>query len=199
MPAFLRWPALPVQVALWALSLSAPTLAQSGVDHPSNHKHQVSAQVSSRYQHWLDQDVRWIITPEERDAFVQLSSDRERDRFIEEFWQRRDPTPETPENEFKEEHYRRIAYSDMHFGWAKVQGWETDRGRIYIFYGPPDSILNKPMVTDSGGSKTAQIWHYNYMEHRGSTGAMNVRFIDWCGCGDYRLLQNPTRKDMPGY
>ena len=84
--------------------------------------------------------MRWIIRPEERAAFLRLGNNQDRERFIEEFWKRRDPTPDTVENEFKEEHYRRIAYANMHFGWQKVQGWETDRGRIYILYGPPNSI-----------------------------------------------------------
>ena len=87
------------------------------------------------YRKWLDEDVRWIITDEERSAFMQLSNDEERDQFIEAFWQRRDPTPDTEENEFKEEHYRRIAYANEHFA-AGIPGWKTDRGRIYIVFGP---------------------------------------------------------------
>jgi GWxTD domain-containing protein len=95
------------------------------------------------YRRWLDQDVPYIITPEERAAFKQLSNDEERDQFIEAFWQRRDPTPDTLENEFKKEHYRRIAYANEHFG-AGVPGWKTDRGRIYIIHGAPDEIESSP-------------------------------------------------------
>src|SRR5208282_5468082 len=91
-------------------------------------------ELSKTYRKWLDEDVRWIITDEEKSAFMQLSNDEERDQFIEAFWQRRDPTPDTEENEFKEEHYRRIAYANEHFA-AGIPGWKTDRGRTYIVFG----------------------------------------------------------------
>ena len=107
-------------------------------------------EVSGSYKKWLDQDVAWIITDEERSAFKQLSNDEERDQFIEAFWQRRDPTPDTIENEFKEEHYRRIAYANEHFA-AGIPGWKSDRGRMYIMYGPADEIESHP----SGGSTSA--------------------------------------------
>src|SRR5271157_2943955 len=100
-------------------------------------------ELSSTYKKWLNEDVRWIITPEELSAFKQLSNDEERDAFIEQFWLRRDPTPDTPENEYKEEHYRRIAYANEHFA-SGIPGWRTDRGRIYIAYGPPDQIDSHP-------------------------------------------------------
>ena len=96
-------------------------------------------EISKTYKKWLDEDVRWIITDEERAAFKQLSNDDERDQFIEQFWLRRDPTPDTAENEYKEEHHRRIAYANEHFA-SGIPGWKTDRGRIYIVYGPPDEI-----------------------------------------------------------
>ena len=96
-------------------------------------------ELSKTYRKWLDEDVRWIITDQERSAFMQLSNDEERDQFIEAFWQRRDPTPDTEENEFKEEHYRRIAYANEHFA-AGIPGWKSDRGRIYIVFGPADEI-----------------------------------------------------------
>ena len=79
-------------------------------------------ELGSTYKKWLNQDVRWIITPEEQSAFKQLSNDEERDQFIEQFWLRRDPTPDTPENEYKEEHYRRIAYANEHFPAGKPVG-----------------------------------------------------------------------------
>ena len=104
-------------------------------------------ELGKTYKKWLDEDVRWIITDEERSVFMQLSNDEERDQFIEAFWARRDPTPDTPENEFKEEHYRRIAYANEHFA-AGIPGWKTDRGRIYIMYGPADEIESHP----SGGT-----------------------------------------------
>src|SRR5271156_6818708 len=104
-------------------------------------------ELSKTYKKWLDEDVRWIITDEERSAFKQLSNDEERDQFIEAFWQRRDPTPDTEENEFKEEHYRRIAYANEHYA-AGIPGWKTDRGQIYIMYGPADEVDSHP----SGGT-----------------------------------------------
>ena len=104
-------------------------------------------ELSKTYKKWLDEDVRWIITDEEQKAFKLLSNDEERDQFIEAFWQRRDPTPDTIENEFKEEHYRRMAYANEHFA-AGIPGWKTDRGRIYVMYGPADEIESHP----SGGT-----------------------------------------------
>ena len=100
-------------------------------------------ELSKTYKKWLDEDVVYIISDEERKAFKQLSNDEERDKFIEAFWQRRDPTPDTEENEYKEEHYRRIEYANEHFA-AGVPGWKTDRGRIYIMYGPADEIDSHP-------------------------------------------------------
>ena len=107
-------------------------------------------ELSKTYRKWLDEDVRWIITDEERSTFMQLSNDEERDQFIEAFWQRRDPTPDTEENEYKEEHYRRIAYANEHFA-AGIPGWKSDRGHMYIVFGPPDEIDSHP----SGGSMSA--------------------------------------------
>ena len=107
----------------------------------------LKVELSKPYKKWLDEDVVYIITDEERAAFKQLSNDEERDNFIEAFWQRRDPTPDTEENEYKEEHYQRIAYANEHFA-AGVPGWKTDRGRIYIVYGKPDEIDSHP----SGGT-----------------------------------------------
>ena len=99
---------------------------------------------------WLRQDVAYIITDEERAAFKSLQTDEEREHFIEQFWQRRDPTPGTDYNEFKAEHYRRIAYANEQFAFRELPGWKTDRGRIYITYGPPDEKESHP----SGGSYT---------------------------------------------
>src|SRR5208283_3218279 len=110
-------------------------------------KRALNIELSKTYKKWLNEDVVWIITDQERAAFKQLSNDEERDNFIEAFWQRRDPTPDTEENEYKEEHYRRIAYANEHYA-AGIPGWKTDRGRIYIMYGPADEVDSHP----SGGS-----------------------------------------------
>ena len=104
-------------------------------------------ELSKTEKDWLEKDVAYIITDEERAAFRQLSNEEERDQFIEAFWQRRDPTPDTEENEFKEEHYRRMAYANDHFA-AGIPGWKSDRGRMYIMYGPADEVESHP----SGGS-----------------------------------------------
>src|SRR5580704_13564454 len=96
-------------------------------------------ELATPYKKWLEEEVPYIITDEERSAFLQLQTNEEREQFIEAFWQRRDPTPDTVENEFKEEHYRRIAYTNERFS-SGIPGWRTDRGRIYIMWGPPDEI-----------------------------------------------------------
>ena len=104
-------------------------------------------ELETPYRKWLQEDVAYIITDEERAAFKRLQNDEEREQFIENFWLRRDPTPDTVENEFKEEHYRRIQYANDHFA-SGIPGWKTDRGRIYIVYGPPDERDEHP----SGGT-----------------------------------------------
>ena len=96
-------------------------------------------ELETPYRKWLNEDVAYIITDEERSAFKRLQTDEEREQFIESFWLRRDPTPDTVENEFKEEHYRRIAYANEHYA-SGIPGWKTDRGKIYIMYGPPDEL-----------------------------------------------------------
>ncbi len=111
-------------------------------------------QAQTPYQKWVKQDVAYIINDRERAAFQSLTTDEEREHFIEQFWQRRDPTPGTPRNEFKEEHYRRIAYANQHFA-SFVSGWKTDRGRVYIVYGPPDEIESHP-----GGAAPYEVWFY---------------------------------------
>jgi GWxTD domain-containing protein len=159
-------------------------------------------EVSGSYKKWLDEDVRWIITDEERSAFKQLSNDEERDQFIEAFWQRRDPTPDTIENEFKEEHYRRIAYSNEHFA-AGIPGWKTDRGRMYIMYGPADEIESHPSggtyerPMEEGGGETStypfEDWRYRYLEGVGQE--VIIEFVDTCMCGDYHMTIDRSEKD----
>ncbi len=159
-------------------------------------------ELSSTYKKWLNEDVRYIITPEESAAFKQLSNDEERDQFIEQFWLRRDPTPDTPENEFKEEHYRRIAYANEHFAAGKA-GWKTDRGRIYIIWGPADQIESHPTggtydrPQEEGGGTTStypyEDWRYRYLEGVGQN--INLEFVDPCSCGDYHLTTDVNEKD----
>jgi GWxTD domain-containing protein len=154
------------------------------------------------YKKWLDEDVRWIITDEELSAFKKLSNNAERDVFIEGFWQRRDPTPDTAENEYKEEHYRRIAYANEHFA-AGMPGWRTDRGRIYIMYGPPTSTDSHPMggpyqrPAEEGGGQTEtfpfEVWRYRYLEGIGQE--IEIEFVDDCGCGAYEMTLDRSKKD----
>jgi GWxTD domain-containing protein len=159
-------------------------------------------EVSGGYKKWLSEDVAWIITDEERSAFKQLSNDEERDQFIEAFWQRRDPTPDTIENEFKEEHYRRIAYANEHYP-AGIPGWKTDRGRIYIMYGPPDETESHPSggsyerPMEEGGGETStypfEDWRYRYLEGIGQE--VIIEFVDTCMCGEYHMTMDRSEKD----
>jgi GWxTD domain-containing protein len=163
-------------------------------------------ELSKTYRKWLDEDVRWIITDDERHAFMQLSNDEERDQFIEAFWQRRDPTPDTEENEFKEEHYRRIAYANEHYA-AGIPGWKSDRGRIYIVFGPADEIESHPSggsyerPMDEGGGETSTFpfeqWRYRYIEGIGQE--IIVEFVDTCMCGDYHMTLDRSEKDALKY
>jgi GWxTD domain-containing protein len=163
-------------------------------------------ELGKTYKKWLDEDVRWIITDEERGAFKQLSNDEERDSFIEAFWQRRDPTPDTVENEFKEEHYRRMAYANEHFP-AGIPGWKTDRGKMYIMYGPPDEIESHPSggtyerPMDEGGGTTSTFpfeqWRYRYLEGIGQE--VIIEFVDNCMCGDYHMTLDRSEKDALKY
>lgn len=155
------------------------------------------------YKKWLDEDVRWIMSDEERSAFNKLSNDEERDAFIENFWYRRDPTPDTVENEFKEEHYRRIAYANEHFA-AGIPGWKTDRGRMYVVFGPPDQIdshpsggmYNRPL--EEGGGETStypfEVWRYRYIEAIQEQ-EVEIEFVDTCMCNDYHMTMDRGEKD----
>src|SRR5216684_7192707 len=159
-------------------------------------------ELSSAYVIWEKTDVAYIITDEERQAFHRLSNDEERDSFIEQFWLRRDPTPDTEENEFKEEHYRRIAYANERFA-SGVPGWRTDRGRIYIIWGPADEIESHPTggmynrPSEEGGGQTStypfEQWRYRYMEGIGSN--IIIEFVDPSGTGEYHMTMDPGEKD----
>lgn len=154
------------------------------------------------FKRWLDEDVRYIITPEERKAFIQMATDEERENFIESFWMRRDPTPDSMENEYKEEHYRRIAYANDHYA-SGIPGWRTDRGRIYIAYGPADEIESHPSggqyqrPYEEGGGFTStypfEIWRYRWIEGIGSD--ILLEFVDPTMTGEYRLTMDPSEKD----
>jgi GWxTD domain-containing protein len=169
-------------------------------------KRSLNIELSKTYKKWLNEDVVWIITDQERAAFKQLSNDEERDNFIEAFWQRRDPTPDTEENEYKEEHYRRIAYTNEHFA-AGIPGWKTDRGRIYIMYGPADEVDSHPSggsyerPMEEGGGETSTFpfedWRYRYLEGIGQE--VIIEFVDTCMCGDYHMTIDRSEKDALKY
>jgi GWxTD domain-containing protein len=165
-------------------------------------KKALKTELTKQYKKWLDEDVVWIISDEERAAFKQLSNDEERDQFIEAFWQRRDPTPDTEENEYKEEHYQRIAYANEHFA-AGIPGWKSDRGRIYIMYGKADEVESHPSggsyerPMEEGGGETSTFpfeqWRYRYLEGIGQE--VIIEFVDTCMCGDYHMTMDRSEKD----
>jgi len=163
-------------------------------------------ELESPYSRWIKEDVSYIITDEETRAFNQLSTDDEREQFVEQFWLRRDPTPDTEENEFKEEHYRRIAYANDRFA-SGIPGWRTDRGRIYIRFGPPDEIDSHPSggsyerPAAEGGGETStypfEIWRYRHLDNVGED--VNVEFVDPTMSGEYHLTIDPCEKDALTY
>lgn len=139
--------------------------------------------VSDQYDKWLNEDVAYIIDDAERAAFLSLKTDEERDQFIQQFWERRNPTPGSSTNAFKQEHYRRIAYANQHFAGDGIAGWRTDRGHMYIVYGPPDEIDAHPK--DAARAIGNETWLYHHIEGLGDN--LEFTFIDRTGHGDYRL------------
>jgi GWxTD domain-containing protein len=194
-------------VALLAASFAVPSgLAQktkpAGQQDPNEKPRNVKPELKRAYKDWLDKDVAYIITDEERKAFKKLQTDDERERFIEEFWRRRDPDPDTDENEYREEYYERIAYANEHFA-SGIPGWKTDRGRIYITWGKPDEVESHPSggayereSYEGGGSTTTypfERWFYRYLPGVGS--GIEIEFVDPTGSGEYRIARNPDEKD----
>src|SRR6201993_1250542 len=159
-------------------------------------------ELDAQYKQWLNEDVVYIISPEERTAFLQLSTSEEREQFIEQFWLRRSSNPDLPENDFKEEHYRRIAYANEHFA-SGIPGWKTDRGRMYIMWGPADEIESHPTggtydrpMEEGGGSTTTypwETWRYRYLEGVGEN--VILEFVDPSGSGEYHMTMDPSEKD----
>jgi GWxTD domain-containing protein len=209
----------------WAFSMAVPLLSAQTTDKTDNKKDAVSPQretvskpltdkekkrreaklrkeLETPYKKWLQEDVTYIITDEERAAFKRLQTDEERDQFIEQFWLRRDPTPDTLENEFKEEHYRRIAYANEHFA-SGIPGWKSDRGRIYITYGPPDEREEHPSggtyerpIEEGGGTTSTypfEQWRYRYIEGVGTNTI--IEFVDPTMTGEFHMTMDPSEKD----
>ena len=161
----------------------SPQAAPSPVPAPT------PALAASPFKKWIDEEVAYIISDEERRAFSRLGSDEERQKFIEQFWLRRDPTPGTPENEFKEEAYRRIAFTNDRFS-VGIPGWKTDRGMVYIRYGPPDSLDTHGATSTTYPYET---WTYRYLEGIGTD--VELEFVDPTMTGRYHLTKDPTEKN----
>lgn len=188
-------------ICLSLLILASAGIAQVPTD-PLNKPRKTEKEVAKIYQDWMSKDVKYIITSEEKRAFKALKTDEERENFIESFWRRRDPNPDTEENEYREEYYERIAYANEHFTSGKP-GWMTDRGRIYITWGKPDSIESHPSggaydrpSWEGGGTTTTypfETWFYRYLEGVGS--GIEIEFVDPTGTGEYRIATNPNEKD----
>ena len=197
-----------LRLAIFALILAAASLPGFAQDprqsqqDPMDKPHNVKPELKKAYKDWLEKDVSYVITDEERKAFKKLATDDERERFIEEFWRRRDPDPDTDENEFKEEYYERIAYANEHFA-SGIPGWKSDRGRIWIMYGKPDERETHPMGGNydrpsyEGGGNTStypfETWFYRYLPGVGS--GVEIEFVDPTGSGEYRIARNPNEKD----
>ena len=188
---------------LLALCFSPTSIAQKKKDKASEKSLRV--ETSDRYlKKWLNKDVTYIISREEKTAFKQLTTDEERYQFIEQFWLRRDPNPDTIENETRDEHYRRIAYANERFS-SGQPGWMTDRGRIYITFGVPDQIESHPTgghyqrpFEEGGGSTTAhpyEVWRYRYLEGESLGNEILIEFVDPTGTGQYHLTIDPAEKD----
>lgn len=217
-----RWCSLSVLIFLigsFAFSTLLPAQSETDLSSPSDLIEQSDApeltegerrrreealerELAGAFKKWIEQDVSYIITDEERDVFKNLQNDEEREQFIEQFWLRRNPDPESMDNDYREEHYRRIAYANQHFP-SGIPGWKADRGRIYIMWGPPDEIdahpsgghYNRPMEEGGGSTSTYpfETWRYRYIEGVGQN--IELEFVDPTLTGEYRLTMDPSEKD----
>jgi GWxTD domain-containing protein len=158
--------------------------------------------VKKIYKKWMTEDVAYIITADEKKAYNKLTTDEERENFIENFWRRRDPDPDTEENEYRDEYFERIAYANEKFA-SGIPGWKTDRGRIYITFGKPDGIESHPSggsydrpSYEGGGSTTTypfETWFYRHLDGVGD--GIEIEFVDPTGTGEYRIARNANEKD----
>jgi GWxTD domain-containing protein len=190
-----------VGVVFIAGTTSIFTQVQPSEDTRDNVRN-VKVEEKEVYKKWKNNDVAYIITKEEKRAFDALKTDEERENFIENFWRRRDPNPDTEENEYREEYYERIAYSNEHFA-SGIPGWKTDRGKIYIAWGKPDSVEAHPSggsydrpSYEGGGSTTTypfETWFYRHLDGVGD--GIEIEFVDPTGSGEYRIARNANEKD----
>ncbi len=190
-------------VAVLVVALGAPlVLGQDQQGSKSDRKRNQTPELKKAYKDWIEKDVAYIITDEERKAFKRLATDEEREQFIEAFWRRRDPDPDTEENEYREQYYERIAYANEHYT-SGIPGWKTDRGRIYITFGKPDEVESHPSggnyerpSYEGGGSTTTypfETWFYRYLAGVGS--GIEIEFVDPTGSGEYHIARSPNEKD----
>ncbi len=179
-----------------------PIPARPMTDKERKAKRVAENSLSSYYKKWLDEDVAYIITPEESRTFKALTTDEERENFIDAFWARRNPDPRESSNSFKIEHYRRIQYANERFA-SGIPGWKTDRGRIYIMYGEPDGKESYPSGGTyqrefwEGGGQTSvypfERWRYRHIDGVGDD--VELEFVDKTFTGEYRLTMDPEEKD----
>src|SRR5881396_1852836 len=193
---------VPTVFAQQVQDFNAPASPQKLDKETKRKRRRTLKELDSAYRQWLTEDVTYIITPDERNAFLQLDTNEEREQFIEQFWLRRSSNPDLPENDFKEEHYRRIAYANEHFA-SGIPGWKTDRGRMYIMWGPADEIESHPTggtydrpMEEGGGSTSTypwETWRWRYLEGIGEN--IILEFVDPSGSGEYHMTMDPSEKD----
>src|SRR6266852_4768066 len=194
--------AIPIVSAQQSQDTGAPPAPQKLNKETKRKMRKSLKELDSAYKQWLTEDVTYIISPDERNAFLQLDTNEEREQFIEQFWLRRSSNPDLPENDFKEEHYRRIAYANEHYA-SGIPGWKTDRGRTYIIWGPADEVDSHPTggtydrpMNEGGGSTSTypwEMWRYRYLEGIGNN--VEIEFVDPSGSGEYRMTMDPSEKD----
>ncbi len=194
--------AIPIVSAQQSQDTGAPPAPQKLNKETKRKMRKSLKELDSAYKQWLTEDVTYIISPDERNAFLQLDTNEEREQFIEQFWLRRSSNPDLPENDFKEEHYRRIAYANEHFA-SGIPGWKTDRGRMYIMWGPADEVESHPTggtydrpMEEGGGSTSTypwETWRWRYLEGIGEN--IILEFVDPSGSGEYHLTMDPSEKD----
>ncbi len=180
----------------------APTISKPMTDKQrKKQQDKLRKELETPFKKWLDEDVVYIITDEEKKAFKALQSDEEREQFIEQFWLRRDPSPDTEENEYREEHYRRIAYANDNFA-SGIPGWKSDRGMIYIKYGAPDERdqhnggTEERSIQEGGGTTSMypyEQWRYRYIDGIGTN--VEIEFVDTTMTGEFHLTTDPSEKD----
>lgn len=192
-----------ILLSILALLISSGSVfGQTTGNDPANDPRKVTPEPNNAIKKWINEEGDYLLTPDERRALLALKTDDEREAFIDYIWRRRDPHPDTEQNEFREEFYERIAYANENFASGKP-GWKTDRGRIYIKWGKPDSVESRPSggsydrpAYHGGGSTTTypfEVWFYRHLDGVGD--GIEVEFVDPTGTGEYRIARHPDEKD----